>query len=57
MHELYVRDIIRLCNGRLLSGNVDLVLSNFCTDTRKLNSGEVYVGIKGDVNDGNSFYN
>jgi len=56
MHDLYVRDVIRLCNGKLLSGNIDLVLGDFCNDTRKLKVGDVYVGIRGEVFDGNTFY-
>lgn len=56
MHDLYVKDIIRLCNGKLLNGSVDLVLENFCNDTRKIKKNDVYVGIKGEVFDGNKFY-
>ena len=55
MHEIYVRDIIRLCGGRLLNGNKDLVLGKICMDSRKVNKGDVYVGIKGEVFDGNKF--
>jgi len=56
MHDIYVRDIIRICKGKLLSGNVDLKLGDFCNDTRKIKSGDVYIGIKGEVFDGNQFY-
>ena len=56
MNELYVRDIIRLCNGKLLNGYLDLVLGDFCNDTRKLKKNDVYVGIRGEVFDGNKFY-
>ncbi|MBQ2872904.1 MAG: UDP-N-acetylmuramoyl-tripeptide--D-alanyl-D-alanine ligase [Bacilli bacterium] len=55
---IYVRDIINLCNGKLFSNieNLDLECINFCTDTRKLNEGDIYVGIKGDTFNGNNFY-
>ena len=56
MHDIYVRDIINLCNGKLLNGNVDLVLGDFCTNTRKIKENDVYVGIRGEVFDGNKFY-
>ena len=56
MHNLYVRDIIKLCNGKLLNGNSDLILGDFCNDTRKIKVNDVYVGIKGEVFDGNKFY-
>ena len=56
MHNLYVRDIISLCDGKLLNGNLDIVLGDFCTDSRKIKFGDVYVGIKGEVFDGNKFY-
>lgn len=56
MHDLYVRDILRLCDGRLFCGDWNAVITNICTDSRKVQPGDVYVGIKGDVYDGNSFY-
>lgn len=56
MNNLYVRDVVRLCNGKLINGNLDLVLGDFCTDTRKVKDNDVYVGIKGEVHDGNDFY-
>ena len=56
MGNLYVRDIINLCNGKLINGNMDLLLGDFCNDTRKIKNGDVYVGIKGEVFDGNNFW-
>ena len=53
---IYVRDIIRVCNGILYSGNSDIECINFTRDTRTLVDGDIYVGIKGEVFDGNSFY-
>lgn len=53
---IYVRDIISICNGRLLSGRDDLECINFTNDTRVLQEGDVYVGIKGESFNGNSFY-
>ena len=56
MHDIYVNDIVRLCSGKVLYGDGELELSTFCTDTRKLVSGDVYVGIVGETLDGNEFY-
>lgn len=53
---LYVSDVINRCNGTLLCGDVDMVLDNFCKDTRIISKGDIYVGIKGESFDGNSFY-
>ena len=53
---IYVSDIIDKCNGRLLCGDISLPLVNFSKDTRTINKGDVYIGIKGDAFDGNSFY-
>lgn len=53
---IYVSDIIDKCNGRLLCGDISLPLVNFSKDTRTINEGDVYIGIKGDAFDGNSFY-
>ena len=44
MHNVYVKDIVKLCGGKVLYGNEELELSNFCIDTRKLVKGDVYVG-------------
>lgn len=56
MNELYVRDIVKLCGGRIINGNEELILGNFCTDSRKINKGDVYLAIMGDNFDGNDFY-
>lgn len=53
---IYVRDIIDLCNGKLVCGNLNLECVNFCKDTREISDGDVYVGIKGESFNGNNFY-
>ena len=42
---IYVKDIINICNGELICGNIDLECIHFCKDTRTLNKGDIYVGI------------
>ena len=51
-----VRDIINICNGVLIQGNDELECKTFTKDTRTINVGDIYVGIKGEVHDGNTFY-
>ena len=53
---IYVRDIINICNGKLICGDTNLECINFCNDTRKINVGDVYIGIKGISFNGNDFY-
>lgn len=56
MYDLYGEDVIRLCHGKLLNGDKDIVLKNFCIDTRKIQEGDVYVAIRGENHDGHDFY-
>ena len=56
MIEIYIKDIIRLCDGKLLSGDENIVINNIKIDSRKINDGDIYVGIRGEVNDGNIFF-
>lgn len=54
--EIYIKDIIRLCDGKLLSGDENIIINNIKIDSRKINDGDIYVGIRGEVNDGNIFF-
>lgn len=56
MMEIYIKDIIKLCDGKLLSGDENIVINNIKIDSRKINDGDIYVGIRGEVNDGNIFF-
>lgn len=51
-----VKDIINICNAKLLQGDINLEIINFCNDTRVLKENDCYVAIKGEVFDGNIFY-
>ena len=53
---IYVKDILRICHGKLISGNEKTKCITFTKDTRLLNKGDVYVGIKGETFNGNTFY-
>lgn len=54
--EITVGDVINVCDGELIGGNVNTILEDFCQDTRKIKPGDVYVGIKGEKHDGNKIY-
>ena len=56
MYDLYVRDVLKICSGKLLFGSDNLKLGKFSTDTRTLQKGDVYVGIKGEKVNGSDFY-
>lgn len=51
-----VEDIVKATNGKLLIGNLEEDCENFCTDTRKIQKGDVYVGLKGEKFNGNEYY-
>jgi UDP-N-acetylmuramoyl-tripeptide--D-alanyl-D-alanine ligase len=51
-----VEDIIKATNGKLLVGKLQENCENFCTDTRKIQKGDVYVGLKGEKFNGNEYY-
>lgn len=51
-----IKDIYKNINIIKIINEIDENITNFTTDTRKVNSGSCYIGIKGENNDGNSFY-
>lgn len=56
MKDILVKDIIRICNGKLICGNEETVCEKFCRDSRTVSEGEVYLGIKGETYHGSTFY-
>lgn len=55
MYNIYVKDVLDICNGKLLSGNKNLILENFSKDTRNIHKKDVYIAIKGESFDGNMY--
>lgn len=53
--KISVNEVIRICNGKLLCGDGDTVLKNLIIDTRELECGDTFVGIKGENYNGNDF--
>ena len=53
---MIVKDIIKITKGKLLFGNEDEKCENFTRDSREVKNGDVYIALKGEKFDGNSFY-
>lgn len=54
--DITIEDVVEMCNGRLISGNKDTILENFCQDTRVIKPGDVFIGIEGEKYNGNDMY-
>jgi len=54
---LKCREIIEATNGKLISGNTDTVFKGVCTDSRKINEGDLFIPIVGSNFDGHDFIN
>ena len=51
-----IKDILKATNGKLIVGNEDLICGNFSKDTRTIQKGDIYIGIKGEKFDGSQFW-
>ena len=51
-----VKNIIKVTNGKLINGNEELECESFSKDTRTIQKGDIYIGIKGEKFDGNQFW-
>ena len=51
-----IKEIIRATEGKLIKGNLETEIENFCKDTRIIKSGDAYIGIKGENFDGNTLW-
>ena len=51
--NLKIKDIIKCTNGILLVGNEEIECQNFERDSRKIQNGDTFIGIKGEHHDGN----
>ena len=56
MKNLTVKDILYVTKGKLISGSEDYECENFSKDTRIINNGDIYLGIKGEKFDGSIFW-
>lgn len=51
-----IKDIIDITKGKLITGREDFECENFSKDTRTIQKGDIYIGIKGEKFDGNEFW-
>ena len=51
-----IKDIIDITKGNLITGREDFECENFSKDTRTIQKGDIYIGIKGEKFDGNEFW-
>lgn len=51
-----VKDILNITKGQLIIGNQELECENFSKDTRTIQKGDIYIGIKGEKFDGSEFW-
>lgn len=56
MKDITILNVLDKCNGKLVCGDKSAVCDNFKTDTRKIEKGDTFVGIKGENFDGNALY-
>ena len=56
MKDIKVKDIINLTKGILITGNENLICENFSKDTRTIQNGDIYIGIKGEKFYGSQFW-
>ena len=56
MKEILTKNILEITGGELIIGKEDLICENFSKDTRAINQGDIYIGIKGEKFDGNLFW-
>ena len=54
--KLYVKDILKKIKGNLIVGDTKSLITSISIDTRTIQKGEVYLGIKGQNIDGNTLY-
>lgn len=56
MKSVCVKDILNECGGKLIFGDLNAVCESFSKDTRTIEKGDIYLGIKGENFNGSDFY-
>ena len=51
-----IKEIIKATKGKLIKGNLEAEIEDFCRDTRIIKPGDTYIGIKGENFDGNTLW-
>ena len=56
MQEITIKNILEATKGKLIIGNETDICVNFSKDTRTINQGDTYIGIKGESFNGNVYW-
>ncbi len=56
MKNITVKDVLSICDGKLICGNANDICSSYSKDTRSIQKNDVYLGIKGEKFNGSDFY-
>ena len=51
-----IKELLEETKGKLIKGNLEDQVENFCRDTRIIKPGDTYIGIKGENFDGNTLW-
>ena len=51
-----IKEIIQATKGKLIQGDEEKEIQEFCKDTRTIKKGDTYIGIKGENFDGNTLW-
>lgn len=51
-----IKEILQATKGKLIKGNEEEEINEFCRDTRIIKEGDAYIGIKGENFDGNTLW-
>lgn len=55
MFELSVKDIVKITSGKLLCGDENTIIRGICTNSRKIEEGNLFVPIPGERTDGHLY--
>ncbi len=55
METLTCQEILQAVNGILLSGDINTVFGNVCTDSRSVKEGDIFVPLVGEKFDGHDY--
>lgn len=56
MNDLYIKDLLEVTEGQIITGSIELKCENFSKDTREIKENDIYIGIKGKNFDGSKFW-
>lgn len=56
MEEIKVMDILQITKGELIVGDLEETCENYAKDSREVQKGDIYIGIKGEKVNGGEYY-